>query len=161
MTKSHPLRPCPTLLSMRPPPPTHPSYNRPLPPCTLWGVVGLLAKPAEQPLSSWFSLWVNPVHSSPPHFLQRCFSTMTPLTSRQSVALPTEQRSARDGRITKLSAPLSESMGRGDAAARSSSSRRAGGRRVGEASLRVVVDLREFRSVLPNLLHQARDFLGV
>lgn len=44
-------------------------------------------------------------------------------------------------------------MSRGGGAA---SSRRAGGRRVGEVSLRVVVDLREFRSVLPNLLHQAR-----
>lgn len=50
-------------------------------------------------------------------------------------------------------------MGRRGGTARSSS-RRAGGRRGAEASLRVVVDLREFRSVLPNLLHQARCLEG-
>ncbi|CAM9640825.1 unnamed protein product [Ectocarpus sp. 6 AP-2014] len=63
--------------------------------------------------------------------------------------LPAE-RTAREGKVTRLSTPLAEA-GKGSS---SGSSSRKGGRRQAQASLRVVVDLREFRSVLPNLLHQ-------
>ncbi|CAM9994181.1 unnamed protein product, partial [Ectocarpus sp. 13 AM-2016] len=62
--------------------------------------------------------------------------------------LPAE-RTAREGKVTRLSTPLAEA-GKGG----SSGSSRRGGRRKAQAPLRVVVDLREFRSVLPNLLHQ-------
>ncbi|CAN0413028.1 unnamed protein product, partial [Ectocarpus fasciculatus] len=64
--------------------------------------------------------------------------------------LPTE-RPARDGKVTRFSIPLAEA---GNGSSSGIASSRRGGRRKAQASLRVVVDLREFRSVLPNLLHQ-------
>ncbi|CAN0329607.1 unnamed protein product, partial [Ectocarpus fasciculatus] len=64
--------------------------------------------------------------------------------------LPAE-RTARDGKVTRLSTPLAEA-GKGSSSGNASS--RSGGRRKAQAPLRVVVDLRELRSVLPNLLHQ-------
>lgn len=70
------------------------------------------------------------------------------------------ERPIGGGTVTRLSAPSTGGQfigGQGNPGGLVGLTRRGGGAGRGEnKTLRVVVDLREFRSVLPNLLHQVR-----
>lgn len=113
--------------------------------------------PLPPPSSSSFSYSAPLAHTCPP----TQFHSLTDYI--QSVSIPSSG-GRREGKVTRLSSPAGAAGaadGGGAGAAGQMTSRRAGGRKPGgKTPLRVVVDLREFRSVLPNLLHQVRGRTG-